>query len=799
MLRILTIGLPDETVSWLEQRFGNISVQTTRNGIEVLAALTRHEWSLLALGPTLNHSSALEILGNIRKEGKFAHLPVVFCLDNSQQSSPTEQSVRQLGVTHLLTLPLNQEELAQQIAAILGFPLPREETPEQQEHRATTAAVAEVWQRFKETMQNRVAVLEQATVALLEGTLDDDLRQNAEREAHKLAGSVGVFGFLEGSRLAREIEQLFETGTPLGQAKALRLSELVVSLHTELERDPIPQGSVSSSGQEAPLLLVIDDDQELSERLPIDAAGRGFRTEIVRSLAAAKAILSRQCPDVLFASLASLENPEDRLALLVELNGQARPVPIVVLAENDTLVTRVKATKLGGQRFLLKPFSPAQLLEMASLVLRRFRVTETKVLAVEDDPRTSAILRTALESQGFQLTILDNALTFWEALERLTPDFLILDVDMSSFSGVDLCKVVRSDPQWAGLPVLFLATRVDADSVHRIFAAGADDFLRKPVAAPELIARIVDRIERMRVLLETADTDPLTGGIARRKADQILNRLFPLATRYQQPFSLALLALDHYQQQKDQYGSAAAKKVLRRLGELLLRTLRAEDVVIRWSEHQFLIGAYGMAREDSVQRLAETLEGLRQEEFTTSDDIHFRTTFSAGVAQYPGDGVDLATLCRTAEEVLTQAQEAGYDRVLPAGWEQQPIQSADVVLVDDDESLAGLLLHALETRGYHTQWLRDGQAAVEALAGSRPQLKARVVLLDVGLPSLDGLSVLRQLAQSGTLQHARVIVLTARSTEEEMLEALELGAVDYVTKPFSMPVLMRRIRRELHK
>jgi DNA-binding response OmpR family regulator len=72
-----------------------------------------------------------------------------------------------------------------------------------------------------------------------------------------------------------------------------------------------------------------------------------------------------------------------------------------------------------------------------------------------------------------------------------------------------------------------------------------------------------------------------------------------------------------------------------------------------------------------------------------------------------------------------------------------------------------------------------------------------MVLLDVDLPRLDGLAVLRRLAHDGLLQHTRVIMLTFRADEREVLEALELGAFDHVTKPFSLPVLMQRIRRTL--
>ena len=127
----------------------------------------------------------------------------------------------------------------------------------------------------------------------------------------------------------------------------------------------------------------------------------------------------------------------------------------------------------------------------------------------------------------------------------------------------------------------------------------------------------------------------------------------------------------------------------------------------------------------------------------------------------------------------------------------QAIETADVVIVDDDEVLVELLLHALKNRGYRCYSLQDGQAAIDALSGASPSMKARVVLLDVGLPSVDGLSVLRTLARNGVAQRTRVIMLTARSAEAEVLTALELGAFDHVAKPFSLSVLMQRVQRAM--
>jgi DNA-binding response OmpR family regulator len=118
-------------------------------------------------------------------------------------------------------------------------------------------------------------------------------------------------------------------------------------------------------------------------------------------------------------------------------------------------------------------------------------------------------------------------------------------------------------------------------------------------------------------------------------------------------------------------------------------------------------------------------------------------------------------------------------------------------LVEDDNALAGLLLHALATRGYRTEWFKDGEAAANALTGAWPDVQARVVLLDVGLPGADGFDILRRMVNSNVTQHTRVIMLTAHASEEEVLAALELGAFDHVAKPFSAPVLLQRIRRAM--
>jgi DNA-binding response OmpR family regulator len=95
------------------------------------------------------------------------------------------------------------------------------------------------------------------------------------------------------------------------------------------------------------------------------------------------------------------------------------------------------------------------------------------------------------------VTTLADPRRFWETLEASTPDLLILDLDMPTHDGIELCRAVRIDPKWASLPILFLTAHTASISSDRIFAAGADDFVTKPVIDSTLVTRIVNRLERI--------------------------------------------------------------------------------------------------------------------------------------------------------------------------------------------------------------------------------------------------------------------------------------------------------------
>lgn len=115
-----------------------------------------------------------------------------------------------------------------------------------------------------------------------------------------------------------------------------------------------------------------------------------------------------------------------------------------------------------------------------------------------------------------------------------------------------------------------------------------------------------------------------------------------------------------------------------------------------------------------------------------------------------------------------------------------------VLCIEDDTQMRTFLLAQLKARGFNTQAVRDGAQAVDAAAVFQPHL----VLLDLSLPSLDGLTFLRRFREWSSVP---VIVLSAHDEEPVKVRALDLGADDYLTKPFSLNELLARVRVALRR
>ncbi|MEG3926250.1 response regulator [Microcoleus sp. D3_18a_C4] len=383
-----------------------------------------------------------------------------------------------------------------------------ERTQKHQSRAVDKSETDKVLERFRGCFNQQIAVLEEAKTALLAGNLETELQQAAKHEAHKLAGSLGSFGYPEGWKLARSAEHLLIKYGSLTAEEITRFSELVTGLQQELAKTPItstavPVSTISTFNYR---VLVVDDDAALTERLKVESEAWGLRMKIAPNITDARSRLALSMPDVMLLDLSFAETEEDGLTLLRELAERSPNLPIIVFTGRDSLADRLAVSRLGAKQFLHKPATTEQIFRAIARVLPSPKTSEAKVLIVDDDPVMLVKLSALLTPWGIEVTILKEPQQFWEVLISTEPDLVVLDLEMPIVSGLELCQVVRQDIQWENLPILVVTAHTDPESLQQAFAAGADDFITKPVLGPELVTRVLSRIRRSRPLLQGGNT-----------------------------------------------------------------------------------------------------------------------------------------------------------------------------------------------------------------------------------------------------------------------------------------------------
>jgi two-component system alkaline phosphatase synthesis response regulator PhoP len=136
--------------------------------------------------------------------------------------------------------------------------------------------------------------------------------------------------------------------------------------------------------------------------------------------------------------------------------------------------------------------------------------------------------------------------------------------------------------------------------------------------------------------------------------------------------------------------------------------------------------------------------------------------------------------------------EPEYEDVSPEGARHP---AGDILVVDDDRDIARLARAYLEQAGFRVRTAYDGEAALHAIRRQRPDL----LVLDLMMPGRDGWSLTRLLRADESLADLPIVMVTARIADEDKIDGLELGADDYITKPFNPRVLVARVKAVLRR
>ena len=530
--------------------------------------------------------------------------------------------------------------------------------------------------QFSERLRKELPELAQQAAQLASADSADnthDLLQAVRDKLHKLAGAAGTFGYAQLGEQARVLE--LASVALLQQSSSAQLQAHAVALQHFSQFDctqPTSHHHPDDSAPTSPKVLanelnrriyIIDPDPQLGLNLQATLRNFGYAAEHFTSSQALQQAINQQLPDVLVINTdLDAANP-DGLLFAEQLQQQLPfPLPMLALSSRSDFATRLRAVRAGAAGYFIKPIDFSALENRLENIFAQQRGEPYRVLVIDDDVELSNRYHLVLNNAGMQVQTLNQPQNIDSVMHSFNPEVVMLDVHMPQCSGPELAQIIRFNDTWLRVPIIYLSAETDISQQMKALLKAGDDFVTKPISDNALVATVLARAQRARLLSSALARDSLTGLLKHADIKEQVAVEVERAKRSDKPTCVVMLDLDHFKNVNDQYGHAVGDNVIRALANLLRQRLRRGDSLGRYGGEEFT----AVLPDCNLQQATEIIDAIRRRfaelQFNVNDGTTFSTTFSAGIAQSQQQ-LKASELIELADQALYRAKAAGRNRV----------------------------------------------------------------------------------------------------------------------------------------
>jgi diguanylate cyclase (GGDEF)-like protein len=414
------------------------------------------------------------------------------------------------------------------------------------------------------------------------------------------------------------------------------------------------------------------------------------------------------------------------------------------------------------------------------------------ILIVEDNKTVAAATQAYLKAPGRHLIVAESAAEADSILASRPIDVVILDLFLPDRDGRDVLVQMREKAATTTIPVIILSATGGAVARAECLAVGADEFLQKPANPKTLRSAVAKQIKNGKQRRD-AVRDGLTGLPNRAGIGAEFDQQRRTTTRDRTPLSVAAITLDSLAEVTMKMGRDAGDRFLLEVCAAVHEAIGKGDALGRWETAELVAVLPGRTAEDAKEVLEVTMRTLSDgdtlEEYRQAG---IEVSLSGGITEVDASQ-DLNDAISVAERSLYHARKSEHE-IVHATSDPLGIELQRILLVEDDKVTATLLHHRLVRDGHEVMDFLDGIEAYKWVQKEDFDL----AILDVKVPGMDGFELLAKMRDIERHADVPVIMLTGMGGESDVIRGLELGADDYMLKPFSPSELLARVRRLLH-
>jgi len=421
------------------------------------------------------------------------------------------------------------------------------------------------------------------------------------------------------------------------------------------------------------------------------------------------------------------------------------------------------------------------------------------ILLIDDDTALLMYIKEHLEKHGWIVIAVANPDRAINSYYDLNPDCVIIDIHMKDKNGWDVLVQLKEKMKQQFIPTIMISIDHSKETRMKSYQLGTDDFIQKPIDIEEFIVRINRQLERKQAIDNVMLIDELTRVYNRKFLPQTYERFVSSLKRRRVSFCIALLDLDHFKQVNDTYGHIVGEEVLATFADTIRKGLRINDIIIRYGGEEFII----LLPETKANEAKLVLERILREFSNISfegNEEEFYCSFSSGIHEVQSNETEITRNIEIADGALYEAKQSGRNQIKVAAIDYKDIKKKPIhVGIVDDDPIIRTMLEDLISKSKFTdgftvdiKTFKDGMEFIEA-AWHLNNNEQYLIILDGMMPRMDGLEVLQKLRALSYQERFTVMMLTSRKSEHDITRALQLGADDYITKPFKLLELETRL------